>query len=333
MTITNLPHRRAPRRLLSLALVAGLLAPTATPALAQSYPDRPIRLIVPFGPGGGTDLVARLVAEKATQILGKSVVVENRAGGGGTVGILALTQARPDGYTLAICPPICATAPSLYNPAPFDPARAFAPVSTLVDLPLVLVARKDLGVTDAQGLLAKARSTPQGLSYASPGAGSSNHLAAETLRRAAGVEMTNIPYRSGAAALTDVVSGRVDIYFDTVASALPQVRNGAVVALGVTGRARTTQLPEVPTLGEAGLPGFETSPSALLVAPAGTPAPIIERLNAVFREALADAATTRRVVDTGAEPVGSTAVNTAAYLAGETARLGQLIRENKITAD
>jgi tripartite-type tricarboxylate transporter receptor subunit TctC len=333
MTRTPIRRALAARFLRPIALSALLLGGAAGAALAQSYPDRPIRLIVPFGPGGGTDLLARVVAEKAGEILGRSVVVENRAGGGATVGIIALTQARPDGYTLAVCPPICATAPSLYTPAPFDPATAFAPVTALADLPLVLVAQRGLGVTDLRGLLAKARSMPQGLNYASPGAGSSNHLAAEAMRRATGLEMTNIPYRSGAAALTDIVSGRVDIYFDTVASALPQIRSGTVVALGVTGPARATQLPEVPTMSEAGLPGLETSPRALLVAPAGTPEPILARLNAAFVEALRDAATARRLVEIGTEPAGGTAAEASARLAEETARLGQLIRENRITAD
>ena len=323
---------RTARQLGAAALLALLAGGTPGPAAAQAYPDRPVRLIVPFGPGGGTDLMARVVAEKAGEILGRPVVVENRPGGGATVGIVALTQARPDGYTLAICPPICATAPSLYNPAPFD-ARALVPVTTVVDLPLVLVAQRGMGVSDLRGLLARARTMPQGLNYASPGAGSSNHLAAETLRRVAGLEMTNIPYRSGAAALTDVVSGRVDILFDTVASALPQVRAGTVVALGVTGRARATQLPDVPTMTEAGLGGFETSPNALVVAPAGTPPAILERLNAVFTAAVRDPATSRRLVETGVEPVGGTAAEAAASLASETERLGRIIRDNGITAD
>ena len=333
MTPTSSPRARAARLLRGASLSALLLGGLAGPALSQAFPDRPIRLIVPFGPGGGTDLMARVIAEKAGDLLGKPVVVENRPGGGATLGIVALTQARPDGYTLAVCPPICATAPSLYDPAPFDPARAFAPVTALADLPLVLVAQRGLGVKDVQGLVSKARGLPQGLNYASPGAGSSNHLAAEALRRVTGLDMTNIPYRSGAAALTDVVSGRVDIYFDTVASALPQIRAGTVVALGVTGAARATQLPEVPTMKEAGLAGFETSPRALLVAPAGTPEAVVARLNTVFGEALRDPSTARRLVETGAEPAGGTPAEASARLAEETARLGTLIRENRITAD
>jgi tripartite-type tricarboxylate transporter receptor subunit TctC len=314
---------------LGLALAAGLAATAA----AQSYPDRPVRLIVPFGPGGGTDLLARVVAERAEKELGQTVVVENRAGGGATVGIVALAQARPDGYTVAICPPICATAPSLYKPAPFDPAADLAPVISVADLPLVLVVPRG-GVTDVQALLRKAREARGGLSYATPGAGSSNHLAAETLRRFSGVEMVNVPYRSGAAALTDVVAGRVDFYFDTVASALPQIQAGEVRALGVTGARRAPQLPEVPTMGEAGVPGFEqASARARLVAPAGTPPAVVERLNAAFQEALNDPALQRRIIEIGAVPVGGTAAAAAAELRDETARLGQLIRESGITPD
>ncbi len=313
---------------LGLALSAGLVAAAA----AQGYPDRPVRLIVPFGPGGGTDLLARVVAERAAKELGQTVLVENRAGGGATVGIVALAQARPDGYTVAICPPICATAPSLYKPAPFNPGTDLAPVISVADPPLVLVAPR--GATDVQALLRKAREARGGLSYATPGAGSSNHLAAEMLRRFSGVEMVNVPYRSGAAALTDVVAGRVDFYFDTVASALPQIQAGEVRALGVTGARRAPQLPEVPTMGEAGVPGFEqASARARLVAPAGTPPAVVERLNAAFREALNDPALQRRIIEIGAVPVGGTAAAAAAELRDETARLGQLIRESGITPD
>jgi tripartite-type tricarboxylate transporter receptor subunit TctC len=315
---------------LGLALSAGLAAAAA----ADAFPDRPIRMIVPFGPGGGTDLLARVVAERAGKELGQTVVVENRAGGGATVGIVALAQARPDGYTLAICPPICATAPSLYRPAPFDPATDLAPVISVADLPLVLVVPKDGGVTDVQGLLRKARAERGGINYASPGAGSSNHLAAEMLRRFSGAEMVNVPYRSGAAALTDVVAGRVDLYFDTVASALAQVRSGEVRALAVTGAARAPQLPEVPTMAEAGVPGFEhASARARLVAPARTPPAVVERLNAAFRAALDDPALQRRILDVGAVAVGGTAATATAELRDEAARLGKLIREAGITAD
>ena len=318
----------------SLAFGAALSAGLAAAAAADAFPDRPVRLIVPFGPGGGTDLLARVVAERAGKELGQNVVVENRAGGGATVGIVALVQARPDGYTLAICPPICATAPSLYKPAPFDPVTDFAPVISVADLPLVLVVPKDGGIADVQGLLRKARTERGGLNYASPGAGSSNHLAAEMLRRFSGAEMVNVPYRSGAAALTDVVAGRVDFYFDTMASALAQVRSGEVRALAVTGAARAPQLPEVPTMAEAGVPGFEhASARARLVAPARTPPAVMERLNAAFRTALDDPALQRRILDVGAVAVGGTAATAATELRDEAARLGTLIREAGITAD
>ncbi|MBP0447781.1 tripartite tricarboxylate transporter substrate binding protein [Roseomonas sp. SSH11] len=314
---------------LGLALSAGLVGH----ADAQAFPDRPLRLIVPFGPGGGTDLLARVVAERAGQVLGQNIVVENRAGGGATVGIVALTQARPDGYTLAICPPICATAPALYRPAPFDPNTALAPVIAVADLPLVLVVPRSLGVSDVQGLLRKARETRRGLSYASPGAGSSNHLAAEIFRRFSGQEMVNIPYRSGAAALTDVISGRVDFFFDTVASALAQVRSGEVVALGVTGRERAPQLPDVPTMGEAGVPGLESSARARLVVPAGTPPAVVATLNDAFHRVLEEPAVRQRILDIGAIAVGGSADEAVEGLREETARLGALIREAGITTE
>lgn len=317
-----------------LAFGAALSVGLAAAAAADAFPDHPVRLIVPFGPGGGTDLLARVVAERAGKELGQNIVVENRAGGGATVGIIALAQARPDGYTLAICPPICATAPSLYKPAPFDPATDLAPVISVADLPLVLVVPKGGGIADVQGLLRKARTERGGISYASPGAGSSNHLAAEMLRRFSGAEMVNVPYRSGAAALTDVVAGRVDFYFDTVASALTQVRSGEVRALAVTGAARAPQLPEVPTMAEAGVPGFEhASARARLVVPARTPPAVMERLNAAFQAALDDPALQRRILDIGAVAVGGTAATATTELRDEEARLGTLIREAGITPD
>ena len=321
-------------RLGAVALSCTLATDLTGTAAAQGFPDRPIRLIVPFGPGGGTDLLARVVAERAGQALGQTVVVENRAGGGATVGIVALTQARPDGYTLALCPPICATAPALYRPAPFDPNSAFAPVTALADLPLVLVVPRRPGVTDVQELLNRARDAHRGLSYASPGAGSSGHLAAEMLRRFSGQTMVNVPYRSGAAALTDVVAGRVDFYFDTVASALSQIRSGEIVAIGVTGRERIPQLPQVPTMAEAGVPGLEYGSARIrLVAPAGTPPAAIEALNAAFQTVLDEPAVRQRIIDIGAVPVGGSAAEAAAGLREETVRLGTLIRESGITPD
>ncbi|WP_338663721.1 tripartite tricarboxylate transporter substrate binding protein [Pararoseomonas sp. SCSIO 73927] len=326
MALTPLPKLR------SLALGLSLLVGLAAGAAAQTFPDRPVRLIVPFGPGGGTDLMARVFAEAAGGVLGRGMVVENRAGGGATVGIIALTQARPDGYTLAVCPPICATVEALYDPPPFRGA-ALAPVVSIADLPLVLVVPRSLGVTDVQGLLRKAKETGGGLSYAMPGAGSSNHLAAEVFRRASGQEMTAIPYRSGAAALTDIVAGRVAFYFDTLASALPQVRSGEVVALAVTGAERAPQLPEVPTMGEAGVPGLEYSARLRVVAPANTPPALIETLNAAFQRALAEPALRQRIIDVGGVPVGGGVAEAARDLRDETERLGRVIREGGIKAD
>ena len=320
------------RSLRSLVLGLSFLTGLAGGVAAQTFPDRPIRLIVHFGPGGGTDLMARVFAEAAGGVLGRGMVVENRAGGGATVGIIALTQARPDGYTLAVCPPICATVEALYDPPPFRGA-ALAPVVSIADLPLVLVVPRSLGVTDVAGLLRKARETQGGLSYAMPGAGSSNHLAAEVFRRASGQEMTAIPYRSGAAALTDIVAGRVAFYFDTLASALPQVRSGEVVALAVTGAARAPQLPEVPTMGEAGVPGLEYSARLRVVAPASTPPAVIETLNAAFQRALAEPALRQRIIDVGGVPAGGTVAEATGDLRDEPERLGRVIREGGIKAD
>lgn len=322
-------HRTARVLGAGLGMLALLAAPLPRPALAQdTFPSRPIRLIVPFGPGGGTDILARLAAEQASLQLGQPIAVENRPGGGATVGIVALAQARPDGYTIAICPPICATAPALYSPAPFSPERDLLPVISLADLPLVLVTRKRLGADSMQALFAKARTTAQGLTFASPGSGSSGHLASEMVMRASGSTMVHVPYRSGAAALTDVVAERVDFYVDTVASALEQIRAGAVVPLSVTGTARAPQLPQVPTMAEAGVAGLDhASPRLRIVAPAGTPQAVISRLNAAFRAGLDDPVARARLLENGAAPVGGSPDDSRRELAQEVIAFGRVIRD------
>ena len=316
----------------ALFLGVAMSATVAGRAVAEEFPSRPIQFIVPFGAGGASDVLARLVARPVSRILKQPIVVENRVGGGGVVGMVALTRSPPDGYMIGLCGQNCATAQSLYSPAPFSPA-SFAAVTSLAELPLVLVSRKNLGADSMQALRELARKTPQGLTYGSPGTSTSNHLATVMLERIAGIDMVSVPYPSGAAVLTDVVAGRVDLYFDTVSSALPQIRSGGVKALAVTGTGRAPQLPEVPTMAEAGLAGLEASPRALLLAPAGTPPEVIEKLNAAFREALTTPEVASRIVDLGGKPIGDTAAEVTTYLKNDAERLGTIIRENKITVN
>ena len=257
------------------ALLLGALAATSQPTAAQTYPDRPITLVVPYPAGGGNDVLARLVAEKMSKPLGQSIVVENRGGAGGTIATRQVAKSPPDGYTLLIATSSLAINPSL-------PANSIAE------------------------LIALAKKTPGKLDFASTGSGSSVHLAAELFASMAGVKLTHVPYRGTAPALTDLLGGHVRIMFATMPSALGLVRDGKVRALAVTGPQRSANFPELPTVAEAGLPGYEAVLHYGLVAAAGTPRPIVDKLNAALREALTDNTLRARVATEGAESSPST---------------------------
>ena len=280
-------HRPFLTRLASLAvLVLSLGMPLMPAPVLAAFPDRPIRIVLGFAPGGGSDILLRAITPALGEALGQVVVVDNRPGAAGNLAMVAVAQATPDGYTLLMGTPGLATNPSLYPNAGFDPLRDFAPVSLVGSVPNVLIVRKGLPANSVAELIAYAKAHPGKLNVASPGAGSSQHLAGELFLASAGISMVHIAYKGGAPALNDVVAGQVDLMFNVLPSALPQIQAGSVRALAVTGTRRSDTLPDSPTMAEAGLPGYSAVTWNGILAPAGTPREVVERLNLAIGRAL-----------------------------------------------
>ena len=302
-----------------------LATPLAAPAFARSWPTRPVTLVVPFAPGGPNDVVARLVAPHMQQALGQNVVVENRPGGGATLGAQLVARAAPDGHTLLYGTP----GPQIINPhlmrnLPYDPVRDFAPVSGYKRAPTLLAVHPSLGVSDVAGLIALARARPASLTFASSGVGSSSHLAGEMLKFMAGIEITHVPYRGTGPAVTDLVAGTVSMALDTLSILLPPVRTGHLRALGVTTPERSPLVPELPALAET-LPGFDAAPFNYIAATGGTPPEIVLRLNQAIVGILSDPAYRARMEALGEEATPSTPEELAATIARESARWKQVI--------
>ncbi|WP_454691095.1 tripartite tricarboxylate transporter substrate binding protein [Achromobacter aloeverae] len=313
--------------------MAGGAAPSAARAAetqpAANYPDHSIRLIVPFAPGGGNDNVARTVGRRLGEILGQAIVVENRAGAGGTVGAEAVARAPADGYTLFLGGVGShAINPNLRKNLPYDPIKDFAPITLLAQAPMVLVAQPSLHVRTVAELIALARKEPGKLDYASNGNGSSSHLAAVMFETQAKVKLTHVPYKGLSPALTDLLGGQVPLMFSSVVAILPHIKDGSLVPLGVTGTHELASLPGVPTIASQGLPGYETSSWYGILAPAGTPRDIVMKLNAGLNQALQDPAIRASLASDGAEPAGGTPEQFAAHIAREKARLGAAIRQS-----
>jgi tripartite-type tricarboxylate transporter receptor subunit TctC len=265
---------------------AALLVALATSVSAQGYPSKPARVIVPYPPGGPTDIVARVVSQKLSEQMGQQFIVENRPGAGGNIGAEAVAKSPADGYTLLVATTAHAINPSLFKSLGYNLVKDFAPVSQLTSGPLVIVANPSLPAKNVQELIALAKTKPGSLNYASSGNGQSTHLSAELFGAMAGIKMNHIPYKGSAPALTDVMGGQASLMFDTMLSAMPQVKNGKLKALAVTSAARSPAAPDVPTVAESGLPGYEAIAWNGLLAPAGTPADIVGKLNAELKKAL-----------------------------------------------
>jgi len=313
-------------------ILAGLAASLlATAALAQSYPTKPIRLIVPFAAGGGNDNVARLVGKHLSGSLGQPLVIDNRPGAGGVLGAELAAKATPDGYTLFLGGVAShAVNPNLNESLPYDPIRDFAPVALLAQAPLVLVVHPSVPADSFKAFVALARARPGQLNYASNGNGSSSHLAAVMFDSLTGVDMVHVPYKGLSPALTDLLSGRVQLMFSSVVAILPHIRAEKLRGLGVTGGKRLPSMPDLPTIAESGLPGYEASSWYGVLAPAGTPREIVVKLNAELVKALAQPEVRTSLLAEGAEPIGGTPEQFAAHISSEKERLGKLIREAKI---
>ena len=310
------------------AFLGGLLA---TPALAQWVPARSIRLIAPYTPGGGVDTTSRLIAGPIGALLGQAVVVENRAGAGGSLGAAELARSAPDGLTVMVDALAHTVNPALIRNLPFDYATAFTPITQLAVLPQIMIVPNTLPAANLAEFLAHARSRP-GLPYGSSGNATAAHLAAALLLNRAGISMEHVPYRGGTAALPDVISGAISFVFGTVSSSLQLVRDGRVRALGVTTAARIPTLPDVPTIAEQGFPGYELNEWNGFYAPAGLPAAILARLHEAALHALADANLRSRFEALGAIPVGNPQPEFAAWVAAQRTLMAQLVREARIEA-
>lgn len=283
-------------------MVAALGALCVQAAMAQQYPAKPVRLIVPFAPGGGTDLVARAIAQRLTETLGQSVIVDNRAGAGGVIGAEYVAKAPADGYTLLMANMSSHNvAPHLYKKMPYDAIRDFAPVHLAGRTPQVLVIHPSLPVRDLKALIALARGRPGQLSFSTSGSGSSLHLAGELLKSMAKLDILHVPYKGASIAMTDLIAGQVSISYPSISTALPFIKQGRVIPIGVTGLTRFSLLPDVPTIAEGGLPGYELINWIGLVAPAQTPRPIIVRLNEELASWARDADNRRKMAAVGFE--------------------------------
>jgi tripartite-type tricarboxylate transporter receptor subunit TctC len=301
-------------------------------AVAQDYPAKPIKLIVPFPPGGGTDISARTLANKLSESAKWTIVVENKPGAGGNLGVEQAVRSHADGYTLVIGQTSnLAINPSLYAKLPYDPLKDLSPVALIVSAPVVLVVSADSPYRSLADLLAAAKSAP--VTYASPGNGTVSHLAGELLQRASGAKLTHVPYKGAAQAMTDTLGGQVQSFMSSVPSALSHIKSGRLRALAVTSAQRSPELPSVPTVAESGYPGFEASTWYGLLAPAGTPAGVIARLNAEVNRALASPEVRGRLASEGGETLGGSPAQFAAFLAAEHAKWGRVVRESGAKVD
>jgi tripartite-type tricarboxylate transporter receptor subunit TctC len=304
-------------------------------ARAQTYPAKPIRLIVPYPAGGATDFFARLVFPRVGDALGQPIVVENRPGAGTAIGASEVARSAADGYTLLLGDAgTYAFNPTLYKKLSYDPAKDFAPVSLTGRFALILaVSTSVLNVSSLDEFVQAAKRAPGKIDYGAPGPGSPIHLAMELFKQRAGIAMTPIPYKGGADALSDLIGGRIGALFPDIATGLPQIRAGKIKALAVASEKRVAALPGLPTVGESGYPGFEAWAWQGFVAPAGTPRDVVMRLNGAFAKVLADAAVKQRLSESGFEPQSSTPDEFAAYMKSEIAKWAKVIRESNISLD
>jgi len=326
-------HMPSHSRLASLVLSVLFGALLAAPALAQ-YPTRAITLIVPYAAGGGNDVMARIVADKMSAALGQQIVVENRGGAGGSIATRQVARSEPDGYTLGLGGTgTLAIDPTLYSNVGYDPRKDFAPVGLIATSALVVIVHPSIPAHSVKELIALAGKEPGALNYASAGSGSGIHLGSELFASMAGIKLTHVPYKGSAPALTDLLGGHVAIYFSSLPPAIGLVKDGKVRALAVTGAKRSPVFPDLPTVAEAGLPGYEAVLHYGIVAPAGTPGPIIEKLNQALQTALANDDVKAKIAADGAEPLPSTPAEYAADIDREEAKWSEIVRKSGAKAD
>jgi len=326
----SLFESRRPWLRLMLTLVC---AGVAGLSMAQTYPDKPVRIVVPYPPGGPTDIVARLVAVKLSEQMGQPFLIENKGGGGGNPGAEYVARSAPDGYTLVVATTAHAINPSLFSKLNYQLLKDFSPISQLTGGPLVIVANPALAANNLPELIALAKSKNGGLNYASSGNGQSTHLSAELFNAMAGVKMVHIPYKGSAPALTDVMGGQADLMFDTMLSAMPHVKGGKLKALAVTSAQRSVAAPELPTVAESGLPGYEAIAWNGLLAPSGTPKAVVARLNAEIKKVLAQPDVRQRIEAQGFAPSWNTPEAFENFMKAEVDKWAKVVKVSGAKVD
>jgi len=321
-------------RTIAAAIAAAVLVCAVTPAAAQTYPTRPIRMIVPFAPGGNVDINARAVAPGLGQLLGQQVIVDNRAGAGGTIGTDTVAKSAPDGYTLLMASgSLMTNGPAVYPKLPYDIVRDFAPVGRVAVVPLVIIVHPSLPARNTGELIAIAKAQGGKLVFANAGVGTTNHLIAELLMIRTGARMTLIPYKGSAPALIDLVAGHVYGHVDQISSALPYIKAGRIRAIAVTTAKRAMALPEVPTLAESGVPGFDASTVTGVLAPARMPRDVVQKLNIALGQVLAQAAVKERFAAVGAEVQPSSSDELATWIRDDLAVWVNVVKQAGIKVE
>ena len=323
------------RRIFALAGI--LLGTTSSawsqPAATPAWPDRPIQLLIPYPPGGSADLLGRPLAMKLQERLGQNVVLEYKPGAGGTVASQALARAKPDGHTLILVLAAHAINASLYPKLPYDTRKDFAPVSLVANLPMIVAASSSLKANTIPELIAAAKAAPGKLTFGSAGNGNTGHLAAEFFSAQAGIKMTHVPYKGSAGVVNAMLAGEIDLTFDSISTSWPQIKSGRMRALAVTGEKRASISPDVPTMIEAGMPGFVINGWYAILAPAGTPTPVVERLSKEIASVLTLPDLRAQIMAGGYEPVGSTPQALSAHIEAELMRWSKVVKDSGAKVD
>ena len=314
-------------------IFAALVLVASFSSHAQNYPAHPVRMVIPFPPGGSNDIVGRMIAAQLQDKLGQPVVIENKGGAGGILGADIAAKAAPDGYTVLLISVAYAFAPALHKSLPYDPNAAFAPVGIIGRGPAVLTVNPSVPVNSVKELIALAKAKPGQLNYASAGVGSLQHLATALFVSQAGINVVHVPYKGGGPSMADVIAGHAQIVMPSMIQVLPHLKNGRLKALGVSGTARSPALPDVPTIAEAGLPGYEAHNWWGLLVPAGTAQPAVERLSAALKAVLASDETRKRMETEGAEPLNMTPQEFGAFVAAELVKWVKVAHDVGIKAE
>ena len=310
------------------------IAASSAIALAQTFPDRPVTIVVPFPPGGGTDAGARLIAQKLSTRWGQSVIIDNKAGASGMVGSEYVSRAKPDGYTLLIGNiGTFSINPSLYKKMPYDPDKAFVPVSMIAELPYFLLVTPSMKANNVKEFIAFAKANPGAVTYASSGSGSGPHLAGEMFEKATGLDMMHVPYKGGGPAAADVMAGHVNMYFSTVLESIGSVKSGKLKALGASSLVRSPAMPDLPTIAESGVPGFDAASWIGIAAPAGTPPALVDKIAVDIKAVISEQDTKQTLIQQGATPMPLAPAAFKARIESDRVRYAKVIKEGNVQVD